>query len=79
MSVTEVVKTPYIQSRKKELELEARINQATPKRNSSGSYTKPLDVTSAPKRDDFSKDEEGSKAYKEARNAHIEYLKRNSQ
>jgi hypothetical protein len=79
MSVTEVVKTPYIQSRKKELELEARINQGTPKRSNSGSYSKPLDVTTPPNRDDFSKDENGSKAYKEARNAHIEYLNRKAQ
>lgn len=73
ISVMEAAKLPYIQSRKQEIEREARISEATPSGNSKGTISKNTDPSKPPLRGNYTSDEEGSKSYNKDLEA---YLKR---
>jgi len=79
ISVGEAAKLPYIQSRKKEVEREQRVKDATPKRSRKGSKLPKYDPAKPLNPDDFNFDsEEGVKAWQEAKEARRKYEAKNN-
>lgn len=65
VSILEAARLPYIQSRKQEIDREARIQQATPSGKGRGKLTSNIDPDRPPIRGNYSPDAEGSKAFRQ--------------
>lgn len=70
ISIREAAQLPYIRTRKEELEREARVKAATPRRTNKGSYASSYDPAKPLNPADFDLNtEEGRKAWQEAKAA----------